>query len=193
MTGIVEEALVYAGWTELRRVRVRMANGLTEERHIEDHGLAIGLLPYDPDRGVILFVSMPRAPVLEAGEPDLLEAIGGLVEGESPELCARRETLEEAGLLLGEVTPVGRAWTMPSLSTERVWLFLARYSLADRVAAGGGACDENEQITVHEIPAAEAWRRYRAGGVSDMKTVILLHELRLREPAMFPDEVLSGV
>ena len=55
-------------------------------REIEDHGRAVAVLPYDPDRGVALLVEVPRAPVLFRGEPEpFYEAPAGLLEeGEDP-------------------------------------------------------------------------------------------------------------
>ncbi len=76
---------------------------------------------------------MPQAPVIEAKDADLLEAITGALDGEVPEVCCRREALEEAGVQFGPLEEVAQIWTMPTPSSERVTLFLAPYRAADCV------------------------------------------------------------
>jgi nudix-type nucleoside diphosphatase (YffH/AdpP family) len=182
---ITRQELVYEGWTRLRRVALRMPDGEEVERHIEDHGTAVTVLPYDPERRVALLVSMPRAPVIEAGEEDLLEAVAGRIEGEEPETCAHRELLEEAGLRGTQLVPIGQVWSMPSLSTERIHLYLARFRAADRVASGGGAEDENEGISVRELSLDALASGIGDGTIRDMKTMLLVQALMLREPDLF--------
>ena len=185
---IADSTRIYTGWTSLDRIALVMPDGAVVERHIEDHGGAVALLPYDPDRRTALLVSMPRAPVVRIGDPDLLEAIAGSLESdEDPEACACREALEEAGLDLDSLELVGRVWSMPGLSTERISLYLAPYSQASRIEAGGGAAGEHENIAVHEVPLAELWRSAAAGGLPDLKTLALLQALRIRSPALFAD------
>ena len=60
--------------------------------------------------------------------------------------------------------------------TERLSLFMARYTPADRFSAGGGAADEDEDIEVLEMPLDEALAMIASGEIVDAKTVILLLE-----------------
>lgn len=182
---IIAEETVYRGWLNVRRMTLRMPDGRPEERHVEDHGRAVAVLPYDPVRRTALLVSMPRAPVILGGEPDLLEAIAGRIEGESAEDNARREALEEAGVVLMALEPVANIWTMPSISTERVQLYLAPFAASDRIAAGGGAADENEGIAVHELPLARLAALADAGELPDAKTLLLVQALRMRHADLF--------
>jgi nudix-type nucleoside diphosphatase (YffH/AdpP family) len=123
---ILESEIVYRGQTCLSKIALKMPDGAVVERHIEDHGAAITVLPYHPNRRTALLVSMPRAPVIQAGQPDLLEAIAGSLEaGEEPTSCVRREAMEEAGVVLEDLEKVATVWSMPSLSTERIHLYLA--------------------------------------------------------------------
>jgi nudix-type nucleoside diphosphatase (YffH/AdpP family) len=182
---IVTRTLVYEGWLSVYRLTVRMANGALEERHVEHHGPAVAVLPYDPERLVALLVSMPRPPVMLSGEPDLLEVIAGRIDGAILEDEARREAEEEAGVRLGLLEPVANLWTMPSISTERVQLYLATFTQADRVGPGGGAANENEGITVHEVPLNRLSEMARAGALLDAKTLVLVQALQLRRPDLF--------
>jgi nudix-type nucleoside diphosphatase (YffH/AdpP family) len=180
---IVGEELVYRGWVSLHRMALRMPDGDIEERHVEDHGIAIAVLPYDPVRATALLVSMPRAPVMWSGHAALLEAIAGRIEGGSADDTARREAMEEAGVRLTTLEPIANIWAMPSISTERVQLYLAPFTTADRIAAGGGAADENEGITVHELPLARIAAMMEAGDLPDAKTMV--QALQLRHPELF--------
>ena len=188
MTEILSSRALYEGWLNLRLVRLRMDDGVECDRHVVEMRRAVAVLPYDPERRVALVVSMPRTPVMLAGLPDMLEAIAGILEDE-PADCARREALEEAGVALGALEPVGQIWSIPSVVTEKIDYFLSPYRAADRVADGGGLVEEQENILVHELPLADLWRRFEAQQLQDGKLVILLLTLRARRPALF--ETLS--
>ena len=101
------------------------------------------------------------------------------------ERCARREAIEETGFQLHALEHVGRAWAMPGVSTEQMDLFLGEYSEADRVGAGGGLDHEHENIEVIELPLARLAAMGDSGALQDMKTLLLLQTLRLRQPQLF--------
>lgn len=187
MTGRVTGVrVVHDGWAKLLLADVELPDGSAATREIEDHGEAVAVLPYDPERRVALLVRQFRAPVRHAGEmDDLLEAPAGLRDEPDAEAAARREVLEEVGVRLGALDPVCTAWTMPGISTERMSLYLAPFAAADRVAAGGGLVEERESITVVEVPLAELARLADSGGLADLKTLALVQTLRLRKPDLF--------
>lgn len=177
---------VYQGYVTLMRATLAAEDGTAFTREIEHHGHAAAVLPYDPERRMALLVRLPRAPVIWAqGPAELLEAIAGMVDAEGPEACARREALEEAGVRLRELEPVGAAYASPGVSSERVRLYLAPYRGVDRIGPGGGVAEEHELITVMEIPLAELWARVEAHRIEDMKTLTLAMALRLRRPELF--------
>jgi nudix-type nucleoside diphosphatase (YffH/AdpP family) len=182
---IVEKRTLHAGWCNLLRLRIRVDNGEVF-REVEDHGRAVAVLPYDPVRRTALLIKLLRAPVLlTAGIAELLEVPAGLADESDPAETARRELWEETGLQLRDVEALGCVWTMPGISTERMDLFLARYSKADRVGAGGGLASEDENITVEEISLDELWARAQAGQIADMKTLTLILLLHARHPELF--------
>jgi nudix-type nucleoside diphosphatase (YffH/AdpP family) len=188
MAELIRKDILYRGWSELFAATVRLPDGTEAVREVEHHGDAAAVLPYDPERNVALLVRQPRAPVILRGEAALLEAPAGRLEpGEAPEDCVRREAMEEVGVRLSEVTFVAAPFAMPAVSTERIHLFLARYSADDRVAEGGGAEGEQENITVSEEPLPELWRRARAGEIADSKTLILLYALWTEAPDALTD------
>jgi nudix-type nucleoside diphosphatase (YffH/AdpP family) len=183
---ILDKNTIHDGWAKYSVLRVRLPDGEVARRELEEHGPAVAVLPYDPERRTAIVVRQFRAPVLAAaGEAMLMEVVAGLTDGEAPEGTARREALEETGLELKQLEPVGCVWTMPGLSTERMHLYLAPYSHADRVGQGGGAQGEHENITVLELPVRELAAMADAGTLADMKTLVLLQTLRLRRPELF--------
>ncbi|MEI9891862.1 MAG: NUDIX domain-containing protein [Caulobacteraceae bacterium] len=184
---IVEQSVVHDGWGRFLLLKVALADGTVLDRQLEDHGCAAVVLAYDPDRRTALMVRLARVGPLYMGEaPYLTEACAGRCDdGETGEACIRREAMEEMGLRLGALEPVARTWTAPTVSTERLDLYLAAYGPADRVAEGGGAPGEHEDIEVVETPLAALWRAALAGEVSDLKTLALVYALQARRPALF--------
>lgn len=176
---------VYRGWMNLLLVTLRMPDNRMAERHVMENSHAVGVLPYDPERRTVLVVSMPRAPVLYMREPEMIEAIAGALDGDLPETCARREALEEAGVRISQLEHIGQVWTMPSNSTERIDLFLAPYRKCDRIAEGGGLEDEQEHISVYELPIVELWGMFKSKKVYDSKIIMLLQALKINHPELF--------
>lgn len=183
---IVERKKAYAGWLSLSIVSIRLADGRVMRREVVEHGYAVCVLAYDPERRMAMLVRQLRAPIyVTSGETQILEAIAGIVDDGDAGGTARREALEEAGLRLGEINSVAVAWPSPGMLTERVALFLATYSEGDRVAAGGGLAEEHEEIEVVEMPLAELADLADRGAIVDMKTLALVQTLRLRRPDLF--------
>jgi nudix-type nucleoside diphosphatase (YffH/AdpP family) len=178
---------LYQGHVTLMMATFTAGDGTSFKREIEHHGNSVAVLPYDPVRRTALMVSLPRGPVIWAGGPsELMEAVAGMIDGEeAPQAAVRREALEEAGVELHDLEPVGAAYPSPGVSSERAQLFLARYALRDRIAAGGGLANEHELITVMEVPLAELWARVEAHRVDDLKTLALILTLRVRRPELF--------
>jgi nudix-type nucleoside diphosphatase (YffH/AdpP family) len=177
---------LYQGYVTLLMATLTDDDGTSFQREIEHHGHAVAVLPYDPDRRTALMVSLPRAPVIWSdGPPELLEAVAGMVDGEEPQACVRREALEEAGVALHELELVGAAYASPGVSSERLQLFLAPYAARDRVAAGGGLAEEHEHITVMEVPLDQLWSWVEDHRIEDLKTLTLTLALRVRRPDLF--------
>jgi nudix-type nucleoside diphosphatase (YffH/AdpP family) len=183
---IIDLKTLHEGWARLLSLRIRLPDGQVIKREVEDHGAAVGVLPYDPERRVAMLVRLFRAPVFHAsGTPETLEAPAGLLDEDDPADCARREALEEVGLTLTFLEPVGSVWTMPGISTERMHLYLALYRAGDRTSPGGGLAEENENITVVEMELSRLATMADEGGLSDLKTLALVQTLRLRHPNLF--------
>ena len=114
-------------------------------------GMAVIIVAATPE-GNLLFVEQDRIPV----EGKTIEMPAGLVgdieAGESIELAASRELLEETGWQASHIDLLMVGPTSSGMSNERVAFVRARGLV--RVHAGGG--DDSEQILVHEVPIADA-------------------------------------
>ena len=175
--------LLYSGWSKLTRynLSIEQSDGRTLDvvREIHDHGDGSAVLPYDPARDCVLLVRQFRLPLyLATGSGMIVEVCAGLLDGDEPEACARKEAEEELGLRLRDVTSAGRTFTSPGSVKECVWLYTATYSEADRIGEGGGH-DADEDIEVLEVPFDTAWRMIDDGDICDSKTIILLQALKM--------------
>ena len=182
---IVETREAYAGWTKLLVATIRLADGRTIRREIEDHGEAVCVLPYHPIRKTAVMVRQSRVPVLYAAKRQhTFEAIAGGIEDKDAETCVHREAMEEAVLKLDSLDHLFTAWTMPGLSTELMHFYLAVYSGEARPNTRGGV-DEDEDTVAVEISLADLARMADVNALPDAKTLVLLQTLRLRRPDLF--------
>ncbi|MEY8838511.1 NUDIX domain-containing protein, partial [Cribrihabitans sp. XS_ASV171] len=145
------------------------------------------VLPYDPERDVVLLVEQFRPPVYMAGDPNpwVWEPVAGLVDPEeSPEEAARREAREEAHLDLGRLERAGGCYSSTGSSTEYVHLFVGIADL-DHTVSGVGAEDEEEDIRSAILSFDELMSRVDAQQVNDLPLLSLAlwlarHRTRLR-------------
>ena len=116
-------------------------------------GLAVIILAVTPEHKMI-FVEQFRIPV----DARTIEMPAGLVgdidAGESLELAAERELLEETGWQAAKVEVLMTGPTSSGMTSERI--AFVRATGLTRIHAGGG--DASEDIIVHEIPVADAPR-----------------------------------
>jgi nudix-type nucleoside diphosphatase (YffH/AdpP family) len=168
-------------WAVLTRheFELRRRDGVWESqiRQSYDRGHAAVILPFDPARKTVLLVKQFRLPVhLEGDDGLLIEACAGLLDGDDPETCIRKEAEEELGYRLGAVRKIYDIYMSPGSVTERLSFFMAVYSPSDRISGGGGNAHEGEDIEVLEMLLSEALALVRSGGIVDAKTVMLIQQ-----------------
>ncbi|KKB07666.1 NUDIX domain-containing protein [Devosia chinhatensis] len=183
---IVSRTLLVKKWGNLTNFSLdyRRRDGQIQrlEREVYDHGSAAALLLFDPDRDTVLLVRQFRLPVyLNGDDPDLLEVCAGLLDGESAEVAAAREALEETGHAPHSLLHVCDCYASPGSLTEKVALFIGRYDAGTLRDAGGGLVEEGEEIEIVELALTEALSMIGDGRILDAKTIILLQHLALSQ------------
>src|SRR3712207_1562802 len=156
----------------------------TEQRETHDRGNGATLLPYDTARRTVLLTRQFRFPAYVNGSADgmLVEAAAGLLDDQEPASAIRREAAEELGVAVGALEHVFDVFMSPGSVTERVSLFAAPYTPADRVSAGGGLAKEGEDIGVLEQEIGEWLAMVDDGRIADAKTIMLLQWAVRRGP-----------
>lgn len=165
-------------WAKLDRYTIRYVrhDGQTDRlvREVHDHGHGATVLPYDAKRGTVLLVKQFRLPALVNGEDGfLIETCAGLLDGDEPAVCAKREAEEEMGFRLSNLRQMASTYMTPGAVTEKIVLFLADYDHESRVGAGGGQAHEGEDIEILEMRFHEMRRMVASGEIRDAKTVML--------------------
>jgi nudix-type nucleoside diphosphatase (YffH/AdpP family) len=120
-------------------------------------GDAVTVLPYDPLRDRVLIVEQFRAGPYARGDvqPWQLEPIAGRIDPfETAEDTARREAVEEAGLTVTELLPIGGYYPSPGAKTEYIISYIGLADLPDAAAIVGGEASEAEDIKGHILTFA---------------------------------------
>lgn len=145
-------------------------------RAVWNSGDAAVVLPWDPVRDRVLLIDQFRAGPLFRGDPQpwLLETIAGRIDaGETPEQAARREALEEAGVLLGDLIAGPAHYPSPGTFCEFLYLFVGIADLPDGIAGIGGVESEQEDIRSHIVARGELMRMLRTGQIVNGPLLIL--------------------
>jgi nudix-type nucleoside diphosphatase (YffH/AdpP family) len=91
----------------------------------------------------------------------MIEVCAGLLDNLNPEECIRKETEEETGYRIHEVTKVMEAYMSPGSVTEILYFFIAPYESKMKINEGGGVDADHENIEVLEVHIDEALRNDR--------------------------------
>lgn len=149
-------------------------------------GRASALLPYDPDTDQVVLIEQFRLPALAAGFPPVLvEVPAGLCGAdEDAEETIRREVVEETGLAVDLLAPIGDFILAPGGCDERIGLFVGRVSVPpagpDGLLGHAGLVDEGEDIRVLARPAEDAIADALAGRYPNSVATICLLWLGLK-------------
>ncbi|MCE0814175.1 GDP-mannose pyrophosphatase NudK [Buttiauxella sp. S04-F03] len=156
------------------------AEAIRHKREVYDRGNGATMLLYNRDKNTVVLTRQFRVATWVNGNADgmLIETCAGLLDADEPEVCARKEAIEETGYEVGEVEKVFELYMSPGGVTELIHFYMAEYSDAQRENAGGGIDDED--IDVLELPFTRAMEMVSTGEIRDGKTVILLQQLQLR-------------
>lgn len=182
---IMSKRKLFNGFFQMTEYRFRhrlFAGSWSHEitREVFERGHAGAVLPYDPQRDQVVLIEQIRFPAIESSEtPWLLEAVAGMIEAnESPEEVIRRESIEEAGLIIGRAEKALSYLSSPGGTTERIHVYIGE---VDSTTAKGihGLATENEDIRVHVVSREQAYQWVEDGTIDNAATVIAIQWLQL--------------
>lgn len=136
------------------------------------HNLAIGIVPLDEDWNTYL-VGQYRF-VLNRYSWEMPE--GGGDPTIDPVESAKRELLEETGLVAKEWSFLLEMHLSNSVTDEHAFIYLAR-QLEQHTAIP----EETEQLVVRKLPFSEAWKMTEEGLITDSMTVAAFQRIRLMQ------------
>lgn len=155
----------------------------TQEREAYDRGNGAAILLYNKTKGTVVLTRQFRMPTYVNGNEDgmMIEVCAGLLGGDNPEDCIRKETEEETGYRIDSVEKVMETYMSPGSVTEILYLFVGAYEDRMKVGEGGGADDETENIEVLEYSFKEAFQMMTTGKIKDAKTIMLLQYAKIND------------
>lgn len=149
---------------------VRFPDGSTGELEMVRHPGASLVLPFlsDPagEDPQILLIRQYRY----AARGFVIECPAGRLEpGESPESCARRELLEEAGCTAERLDHVYTFYTTPGFTDERIHAFMA-----SGLSRGAARPEADEFVENLVMPLSRGLEMVRDSEIVDAKTALTL-------------------
>lgn len=180
---LIKDQILADNYFILRDITYDLAgkNGalIRHKREVYDRGNGGTVLLYNRQKQTVVLVRQFRVATWVNGNADgrLIESCAGLLDNDGPEVCIRKEVMEETGFCLGEVRKLFELYMSPGGVTELIHFYIAEYQDEQRINEGGGV--EDEDIEVLELPFALALERVKSGEICDAKTVILLQYLEI--------------
>ncbi len=143
--------------------------------HLE-RGDAIAMLLYDPEGDEVLLIEQFRiGPAVRGDRAWLIEVVAGMIdEGEEPVAAACREAVEEAGYEPYQVEHLGRYYSTPGGSSERIDLYLGLVDRSRPAGFGGGMQHEHEDIRPFWISREEAMSWLESGKIDSGAPMLAL-------------------
>ena len=145
--------------------RERMPNGHLGTFEMIRHPGASLIVPF-LSRDTIIMLRQLR-PVIDSYIYEL--PAGTLGRNEKPLACARREIIEETGYAARKFTPLGFIYPVPGYSTEKIYLYKA-----EGLTPRDHTPEHDEEIETHVFTKARVRRLFRAGRITDAKTIAAL-------------------
>jgi len=153
-----------------------------QNRECYDRGNGAAILLYNPHKKTVILIKQFRMPTYLNGNDDgmMIEVCAGLLDGDDPLTCIKKETEEETGYKISTPVKLFEVYTSPGAVTEVIHYFIAEYCDDMKVNDGGGIASETEEIEVLELDFNKALAMIITGDIKDAKTIILLQHLRLQ-------------
>jgi ADP-ribose pyrophosphatase len=135
---------------------------------------AVVVIPYDPIQDTVMLIQQFRVGAMENDRSAWQwEWVAGINDrSESMSQLAKRELLEEAGLVAKALIPIHTYWVSPGYTNEQIHMFCAITDLSNNAGGIFGVKDEHEDIYAAVVPRMELERRLHTGQL-DNGSIIL--------------------
>ena len=145
------------------------------------------ILPYDPILDKVLLVEQFRIGPFCRGDkaPWVYEPVAGMIEfGEKPEVAAKREVFEEAGIEVTKLVKINSGYPNPGEATTYFYNYIGIVDLSEYSPGIYGVRDEGEDIRTHVCDFKEVfnWSISNKLRVLPLNTMVLwlaLNKLKL--------------
>ncbi|MCM4174209.1 GDP-mannose pyrophosphatase NudK [Arenibacter sp. TNZ] len=181
----IKRELLSDNWYKLEKISFdyQKADGSWEaqSREAYDRGNGAAILLYNTKKGTVILTRQFRMPTYINGNDTgmMIEVCAGLLDGDNPEDCIKKETEEETGYKLERVQKVFESFMSPGSVTEILYFFIGSYEEKMKVSDGGGAETETENIDVLELTFDKALAMMASGEIKDAKTIMLLQYAKI--------------
>lgn len=183
----IKKEILSDNWYTLNKLtfEYQTADGSWETQHREayDRGNGAAILLYNLTKNTVVLTRQFRMPTYINGNTDgmMIEVCAGLLDGNHPEACIKKEVEEETGYKVDKVVKVFESYMSPGSVTEILYFFIGSYENAIKVNEGGGAEDETENIEVLEYSFEKALEMIASGEIKDAKTIMLLQYAKINK------------
>ncbi|ESS72638.1 ADP-ribose pyrophosphatase NudF [Methyloglobulus morosus KoM1] len=189
---IIKRDVMYDGFYQMEKYYIKhtlFGGGWSGEftRELFRRTNCVAVLLYDPVADKVVLIEQFRigaAITVNTERAWLVEIVGGAIdEGETAEEVARRESQEEAGCDILELTLINRFYTTPGGSSELISLF---YGRVDSTQVGGihGLDHEDEDILVYAVPFDEVYRMLEVGEIESGIAIVAIQWLALHRESL---------
>jgi ADP-ribose pyrophosphatase len=170
-----------------------------QKRLVFERGDSVAVLLLNVEMKSVVLVEQFRVAALVGRRRDdrsttdgwILETIAGMVDvNETPEAAAIREAFEETGYQIRRPQLISRFFSSPGGASERMFLYFAEVTDADRIRNGGGIDDED--IKIVQLTIDELFDRLSQGSIEDAKLLIGAYWLENRLKPQPPDRAGSS-
>ncbi|WP_439152406.1 NUDIX domain-containing protein [Winogradskyella sp.] len=175
-------------WAKLDKVEYDYTFESGEQKRISrecyNRGNGAAILLFNRRKKSVILTRQFRMPihVNNTNEAISIEVCAGAIDNnDTPLETIIRETEEEVGYKIKDAKHVLMAYTSPGALTEKMYLFVAEYSDAQKVNNGGGLDAENEEIEVLELPFTKAIEIIKSEKIIDAKTILLLQYAQINK------------
>jgi ADP-ribose pyrophosphatase len=177
---IIEKTQLFSGFFEMTKFTFKHRlfeggwSGLIQ-REVFERGHAVAVLLYDPDLSEFVLLEQFRIGALETSEsPWLFEIVAGIIEpDEQPEEVCHRESLEEAGIAITQLSKALSYLSSPGGTTERLHIYIGKVD-ASKAKGVHGLEYEGEDILVHRVAESKAMKWIEQGIIDNAAALIAL-------------------